>query len=223
MSVAEIGELAALILTIFVFTYLLGDFFSGRLANIVTMPYRIAVYIFAGLSAGFVAIVTYDSAIAPWLDSLQNPSNPAVLLIRFAPLILAIILLLPARFVVFNVFRRLVMAFLIGAGVAIATVGAISGTLLPLTFQTGQSFNNGLVPGAIALVGVICTLVYFQYGARRREDGEVVQNPLVRFLRTIGGIFIATAFGAFYAAAIGSTLTVFSERLRFLLTQIFGG
>ncbi|MEL6148377.1 MAG: hypothetical protein AAFR56_02050, partial [Chloroflexota bacterium] len=74
-----------------------------------------------------------------------------------------------------------------------------------------------------SLVGVICTLVYFQYAARRRDDGEVVQGPLIRIMRTIGGIFIAVAFGAFYAAAIGSTLTVFSERLRFLLTQIFGG
>ena len=223
MSVAELGELAALVLTIFVFTYLLGDFFSGRLANIVTVPYRIAVYIFAGLSAGFVAIVTYDSAITPWLDSLQDPGTPLVLLIRFTPLILAVILLIPARFVIFNVFRRLVMAFLIGAGVAVATVGAVSGTLLPLTAQTGQSLNAGLLPGTIALVGVICTLAYFQYGARRREDGETVQNPLVRLLRTVGGIFIAIAFGAFYAGAISSTLTVFSERLSFLLTQIFGG
>ncbi|MEM6530744.1 MAG: hypothetical protein AAF653_20775, partial [Chloroflexota bacterium] len=87
----------------------------------------------------------------------------------------------------------------------------------------GNAASEGLLPGLISLVGVICTLVYFQYAARRRDDGEVVQNPLVRVLRTVGGIFIAVAFGAFYAAAIGSTLTVFSERLRFLLTQIFGG
>lgn len=226
MSISAIGDITALVLTLFVFTYLLGDFFPQRVANLVMIPYRLAVYIFAGLSAGFVAIITFDSAITPWLDSLQAPGGPLVFLLRIVPFVLALGLLLPnfpPRLELLNLFKRLALAFLIGAGAAIAVVGAVSGTIIPLTTDTGQSLGEGLLVGGITLVGVIATLMYFQYSARRRDDGEIRQNVLVRVLRGIGGIFIAIAFGTFYAAAINSTLVVFTERVRFLLTQIFGG
>lgn len=226
MSISAIGDVAALVLTLFVFTYLLGDFFPQRVANLVMTPYRLAVYIFAGLSAGFVAIITFDSALNPWLDTLQTGGGPLVFALRIVPLVLALGLLLPnfpPRLELLNLFKRLALAFLIGAGAAIALVGAVSGTIIPLTVETGQSVGEGLFVGAVMLIGVITTLMYFQYSARRRDDGEIQQNILVRLLRGVGGIFIAIVFGSFYAAAINSTLVVFSERLRFLLMQIFGG
>lgn len=223
MSLVQIGDIAALVLTICVFTYLLADFFPQAIANVVTMPYRLAVYIFAGLTAGFVAIITFDSVIQPWLTDLQQPGGPVVLLIRAVPLLLALALILPNGIPLISVLRRLALAFLIGAGAAVAVVGIVSGTLIPLTVEAGQSMGDGLLVGGITVVGVICTLMYFQYSARRNPDGTVSQNGVVRVLRGVGSVFIAIAFGTFYAAAIGSTLTVFTERMGFLLTQIFGG
>ena len=223
MTLTDIGELAALVLTLFVFTYLLRDFVPQRLADVVTLPYRLAVYLFAGLSAGFIALITFDSALAPWLTDIQQAGNPLILLAQFVPLILALALLLPARVPVMNTIRRLALAFLIGAGAAIAIVGAVSGTLIPLTLEAGRGIGADLIPGAVLLVGVVCTLVYFQYGARRTADGDTRQNVVVRLLRAAGSLFIAVTFGTLYAAAISSTLTVFTERVGFLLTQIFGG
>lgn len=223
MTLSAIGDITALVLTIFVFTFLLADFFPPRIASVITMPYRLAVYIFTGLTAGFVAIVTFDSAIRPWLDDVQQPNGPIELLVRFTPLLLALALLLPNGIPLVSTLRRLALAFLIGAGAAVAVVGAVSGTLIPLTVEAGESMADGLLLGSITVVGVVCTLAYFQYGARRTPSGDVRQNPFIRFLRGVGSVFLAVALGTFYAAAIGSTLTVFSERLRFLLTQIFGG
>jgi len=223
MTLTQIGELAALVLTVLVFTYLLRDFVPQRLADVVTLPYRLAVYLFAGLSAGFVALATFDGAVAPWLQTIQQPEGPLVLLAQLVPLILALALLLPARVPVVNTVRRLALAFLIGAGAAVALVGAVSGTIIPLTLQAGRDVGENLLPGAILLVGVICTLVYFQYSARRTADGQIRQNFLVRVLRAAGSVFIAITFGTLYAAAISSTLIVFTERVSFLLAQIFGG
>ncbi len=231
MTLSQIGDIVALISTLFVFTYLLGDFFPQRVANIVTIPYRLAVYIFAGLTAGFVAIVTYDSAIAPYLDQLQAPGGPIVFVLRIVPLIFVLGLLLPnfpPSLEFFNLFKRLALAFLIGAGAAITVVGVVSGTLIPLSVETGQSLGDGsdrvtLATGVLTIIGVAATLIYFQYGARRRPTGETVQNIFVRVLRGVGGIFIAIAFGVLYARAIASTLTVFTERIQFLLAQLFGG
>jgi hypothetical protein len=231
MTLMQIGDIVALIATLFVFTYLLGDFFPQRLANIVTIPYRLAVYIFAGLTAGFVAIVTFDSAIVPYLNDLQAPGGPVVFVLRLLPLIFVIGLLLPnfpPALGFFNLFKRLALAFLIGAGAAITVVGVVSGTLIPLAVETGQSLGDGtdrvtLATGVLTLIGVISTLLYFQYGARRTPTGQIRQNIVVRVLRGVGGIFLAIAFGVLYARAIASTLTVFTERIQFLLAQLFGG
>jgi hypothetical protein len=68
----------------------------------------------------------------------------------------------------------------------------------------------------------VSSLIYFQYLARRLPDGSTRRNIVVRFFGTIGQGFIVVTFGALYAAAIISSLTVFSERLGFILARILG-
>ena len=54
----QIGLWAGFVLTLMIFSYLLGD-------NIL---YRLAVYVFVGLAAGYITVVTWDSVIWPWIN-----------------------------------------------------------------------------------------------------------------------------------------------------------
>ena len=53
----QIGLWIGFLLTLMVFSYILGDNFL----------YRLATYVFVGLAAGFVTIVTVESVLLPWL------------------------------------------------------------------------------------------------------------------------------------------------------------
>lgn len=214
MALADISVWVSFALTLFVYTYLIGD----------TFLYRLAVYIFAGLTTGFIAVITWDSVLLPWIEAMQTGGLGAVIFGLIPPL-LALILLISPRVLpgIGLILRRLVLAFLIGVGAAVAVVGAVSGTLIPLATVSGQSIQRGLGIGILSLVGVISTLVYFQYSAQREADGAVRRGRVGRVVGAIGGAFVAVTLGTVYAAAIGSTLTVFTERMGFLLTQVFGG
>ena len=216
MSAADIGVWVAFILTLLVYSYLIAD----------NPLYRAAVYIFAGLTAGFVAVVTWQSFLTPWLRDLQQVDNALELTADALPILFVVALAIrPLPFVrVFTiVLRRIVLAFLIGVGAAIAVVGAVTGTLFPLMSVTGRAASAGWWVGGLTIVSVVSVLVYFQYAARRRDDGTTVQNPVVRGIRAVGGWVLAITFGTVYAAAIATTLTVFTERMGFLIQQILGG
>jgi hypothetical protein len=213
MPVTELGLAAAVVLTLLVYSYLIAD----------TPFYRAAVYIFAGLTAGFITVVTWQSFLVPWLADLQDVQNIPELFIDAVPILLVAFLALRPLFVLrafTTPIRRIVLAFLVGSGAAIAVVGAITGTLMPFAIQTGRSAGDGLLVGTLTIVGVISVLGYFQYSARRRDDGVVVQNPFVRGVRAIGAVVLAITFGSLYAAAIATALEVFSERIGFLIAQI---
>jgi hypothetical protein len=216
MAFSEIGVLVAFVLTLVVYSYLIADNFL----------YRAAVYIFVGLTAGFVAVVTWQSFLTGWLADLQDIQNVPEFITDAMPIIIVALLLIgqvPAVRVVTFPLRQIALAFLIGVGAAVATVGAVNGTLIPLTLQTGRSPSSGWLTGGITLVGVISVLTYFQYAARRRDDGTTEQNVAVRGLRTVGGYVLAITFGTLYAGAIATALAVFAERMGFLIERIFGG
>jgi len=213
MAVTSIGLWAAFGLTLAVYSYLIAD----------NPLYRAAVYIFAGLTAGFVTVVTWQSFLSPWLADLQDVQSIPELVVDALPILFVTVLTLrplPVLRALTGPLRRIVLAFLIGVGAALAVVGAVTGTLLPLAVQTGRSAGDGWWVGAITLIGVLTVLSYFQYSARRRDDGTTVQNPVVRVLRGVGGLVLAVTFGTLYAGAIATALTVFTERLGFLVAQI---
>ena len=211
MNAEQIGLLAGFILTLCVFSYVLGDNFL----------YRIAVYIFVGLAAGYITVVTTESVILPWLNSTVMSGDGGNIILGIIPVLLAILLLLKASPRTAGV-GSLALAFIIGVGTAVAVVGAITGTLLPLANSTSNINSGDILNGVIIFGGVICSLIYFQYLARRLPDGRTRRNIVVRSFGTVGQGFIVVTFGALYAAAIISSLTVFSERIGFILARIMG-
>jgi hypothetical protein len=212
--VDQIGLWAGFILTLMVFSYILGD-------NIL---YRLAVYVFVGLTAGYVLIVTWDSVLTPWLNGTllaANP-NPNGIIVGLIPLVLGVLLLLKSSSR-FSHISNLALAFIIAVGTAVALVGAIVGTMLPLSYATGAGLSLNPVNGLLVLLGVVCTLFYFQYLSRRTPGGDIRPALHVRVFGLVGQGVVVVTLGALYAAAILSSLTIFSERLSFLVARIGGG
>lgn len=202
---SDISFWISLILTLAIFSYLLADNFL----------YRIAVSIFVGLAAAFTTIVTVQSIILPLLVG----ENSNLLVVGIAAVLAALLLLKPIRSL--RPFSNLALGFLIAVGTAAAVVGTISGTIIPLISQTAQlNTQDGLwalISSFILVLGVITSLLYFSYGARRNENGEIERGRVMKVIATIGQGFIVVTLGALYGAAILTSLTILTGQLELLL------
>jgi hypothetical protein len=210
MSLDQIGMWAGFALTLMVFSYVLADNFL----------YRLAVYTLVGLAAGFIAIVTTESVLLPWYRETVASGEVGLFAVGMIPLILGLLLLFKTSARIGGL-GNLAIAFIVGVGAAVALVGAITGTLIPLATTTAASPPT--VNGMITVLGVVSSLVYFQYLARRAPDGRILRNRPVSALSLVGQGFIVVTLGALYAAAILTSLTIFSERVGFVLTRLGGG
>lgn len=215
--------LLSFVLTLMVFSYVLGDLPLGNYL------YRTAVYIFVGMSAAFAVIVAYESVILPYLQDIRNPetswttlgNNVDVAIFVTALLIGLLLLLKPIAALSWLTNGALAVVIVVSA--ATAVVGGLSGTLIPLIVATA-AVPDGLATDFQALantllvfVGVITALFYFQWQARRDDNGVPVQSPFSRGIRSFGKIFIVTALGAIYATTMLTALTILAERIGFLL------
>ena len=221
MSPDLIAGFVAFLFTLFIFSYLIGD----------NPLFRIAVYIFVGVSAGYVASVAWRQVI--WSDLFfplitGTSAQKALLTI---PLILSALLLTKAS-------PRLsqlgmpTMALLVGVSAAVAVGGAVTGTLFPQIGATinmfdvrsatsAAQFAEMIFNGAWILAGVTTTLVYFHFGARTTKDGSVRRFGLIELIAFVGSIFLAIILGVLFAGVYSAALTALIDRLHFFGT-LFG-
>lgn len=209
----------ALLLTLFTFSYLFKDNFL----------FRAAIYIFVGVSAGYVAAVIWHQVLAPQLFRPLLSGAGSEQLLSVFPFLLATLLLAKAIPSLSKV-GTLPVAFLVGVGAAVAVGGAVTGTLFPQTMAAidtfdlqaanarGTSSGVQFIEGGLMLLGTISTLIYFQFSAKRSDDGIYRRNPVTRILALIGKVFIAITFGVLFAGVFSAALTAFIERLDFLLS-----
>jgi hypothetical protein len=209
----QIGLWAGLIFTLMIFSYILGDNFL----------YRIAVYVFVGLSAGYITVVTVENVLLPWINTTLLSPNALVgeRVLGIIPLILALLLLMKTSPRLGRI-GNLAIAFIIGVGTAVALVGTISGTILPLAMATGSGVRLDVINGFFIFIGVASTLTYFEYLARRSPGGDIKRSLRVRVFGALGQVFVIFTLGALYAGAILTSLTIFSERIGFILSRIVG-
>lgn len=210
----QIGLWVGFVFSLMVFSYILGDNFL----------YRIAIYAFIGLTAGYLTIVTVESVLLPWVNgTLLAPSaGLGGLILGLVPFVFGLLLLLKTS-KRFGRAGNIAIAFIIGTGTAVALVGAISGTLIPLATATGSGIYVDVLNGFLIFIGVSSTLLYFYYLSRRRSDGRVQRRLVLRAISLVGQIFIIITLGAVYAGAILTSLTIFTERMSFILARITGG
>lgn len=201
---AGIGFIISLALTLVIFSYLLGDNFL----------YRLAVSAFVGLAAAFTTIVTFQSVLLP----LTNSGGTNALLLIIGGVLALLLLIKPIRSL--RILTNISLGFLIAVGSAVAVVGAVSGTLIPLVSQTAEiDFDNGLmtiISSLILIIGVVTSLLYFGYGAQRNPQGEIERGTIMKTVATIGQGFIVVTLGALYGAAILTSLTILTGQLEML-------
>ena len=217
-----LSGLVAFFLTIFVLLYLIGDM----------ILFRIAVYAFVGVSAGYVASVAWHYVLSPQLAQplLYGTSDQRLMLL--IPAVLVFLLLFKAAPSLSGLGTPSV-AFMVGVGTAVAIGGAVTGTLIPQITASINTFDAATLAAAVVrnksslllesieailmMIGTVSTLVYFQFTAKRGDDGSYKRNPVTRILSLIGGVFIAITFGVLFAGVYSAALTALIERLKFLI------
>jgi hypothetical protein len=217
MNTADIllGIISCL-LTIMVLSYLVGD----------NPMFRIAIFIFVGVSAGYVGAVALYQVIIPKVvlplvnDPLAN--FPALVV----PIILSLLLLT-------KIFPRISwlgsasMAFMVGVSAAVAIAGALIGTLVPqfiasiapfsikTTSGIGSMLEN-LSEGAVMLLGTVTTLAYFHFGVKSSGPGAGSPNPIMKYMGLIGQFFIAVTFGVLFTGAYAAAVSALIGRMYFI-------
>jgi hypothetical protein len=210
-----IGLALGFLFTILIFSYLMGD----------NPFFRLAIHIFIGVSAAYVAIITINNVLIPRLIiPLVNGSRGEQLL--------SIILFIPSFFLFFKVtpLRRAgnwAVAILVGIGAAAAIGGAITGTLFPQILGTINSVDPSAysittsrwdlaINGLIIVIGTLTTLLYFHFGTQDIPGKTNERLPFIETISKIGKVFLAITFGALYAGVYLSALAALVERLSFI-------
>ena len=211
MSIEFISAIVGFMLTLMVFSYLIGD----------NPLFRFAVYLFIGVSSGYAATVIVYYVLLPKLGQLQTNALLAI------PLILGATLLakLSPRI---SWIGNFAMAMLAGVGAAAAIGGGLLGTLIPQAqasidaFDLGSSTNPALkfVEAVVMLSGAVVTLAAFQFGAKRAPDGTPKRNLLLEWITVFGRLFIAITFGVLFAGVYMAALTAMIERLNSMINFI---
>jgi hypothetical protein len=225
--VDTIGVWVAVILTLFVFSYLLGD----------NVLYRLAEHLFVGVAVGYAAVVAFHSVFAarlltPMIQAVNTQDWGA-----FTPLLVSLLMGLflfakPTKSL--SLLGNLSVAVLLGAGAALAISGALLGTLLPQVgaaadvtqYSARYGQGLGLFSGLVVLVGTSGVLLHFHFGAGREGRLAGLRERLVGTWGGLGRWLILIAFAAILAATFMSRLSVLISRIEFLLgfaRGLFGG
>ena len=212
----------SLVLTLMIFSYLLSD----------NVLYRLAVHLLVGVAAAYIAIVAVESVLLPWVhqtlladpDTHDQTTLMGLRALGALPFLGGVLLL-------FKFSARLApvgdleIGFLVGVGLAVALVGAVSGTIAPIVRETGRWVERNTLEGVVMAVGVVATLLYFQYLAVERH-GETKRPRWLQGISALGRAFVMVTLGALYAGAIIASLSVFSdvvrEQVMFILERVGG-
>jgi hypothetical protein len=202
------------LLTVMIFSYLIGD----------NALFRIAVYIFIGVSSGYAATVIVYYVLIPKFSLLQT-NDFSQLLLTIIPLLFGATLL--AKFSPrISWIGNLAMALLVGVGAAAAIGGALLGTIIP-QFQASIDMFDGssitasrLFEGSVMLIGTVFTLASFHFSAGRAADGTPKRNSIIEGAAWVGRIFIAITFGVLFAGVYMASLTAMIERLSSIINFI---
>ena len=209
--------------TLLIFSYVLGD----------NPLFRIAVYIFIGVSAGYIAVVAWWQVVMPrlvypFMSAISSGTLLQVLLI-LVPLLGALMLLV---FPHVTGLGRIPMAFLVGVGAAVTIAGAVIGTIIPQIQGTINAFDMGVTRtqnigfveavsnATIILAGTVLTLSYFHFSARQKADGSMHRLGAIEAMAWGGRVFIGIALGAVFAGVYAAALTALIERISSLINFI---
>lgn len=210
------GALLGLLLTLLVFSYLLGD----------NPLYRLALAIFVGAAGGYAGALAVNNVLFPKLIEPMLSGDLTARGYAGVPLILSLLLLFKLQPTISG-WGNTATAFLVGVGAAVAVGGAVTGTLfpqvaatslalIPINLPPGANAAEYLVDTAVIIGGTLTALLYFYFGAVP-EPGAPPSRPFyIAPLAWVGQVFITIAFGTLYAGALAASLALLSARLVFI-------
>lgn len=224
MDLNSVGTIVAVVLTVMVFSYLLGD----------NPVFRLAEHILIGVSVGWAVLQIFFNLLVPAFTYVINNSRTGGLdwWLYLVPLVLGLLLLLrPVRGA--KPVTNLIMALVIGTVAALGLAGALSGTLLPQVGATMLPLNSGDVVGRVVLLlGTILALWYFQFTIFRIEPSygdpaapgqkpDVAPGGVLGRVQVVGRWGIMLAFGAVFASVFLTYFAALVDRLLFLINLKF--
>jgi hypothetical protein len=225
-----IWSVVGLLLTVMVLSYLIGD----------NLFFRLAAYLFVGVTAGFLSVLIISQILWPYLLQPLISGLWIEKLWILIPLALAVLLLF-SQFHRFTGAGRMPLAFLAGLTAAITVGGAVFGTMIPQlhaivnTFDpSGWSQTPGIpwlrmAEAMVMMIGVLGTLSYFHFGRRRGEqsDQTQVRPRFFEGLGKVGEVFIGMALGTVFAGIFSTALLAMIDRLlvigEFVIRLLGGG
>ena len=211
-----VAGLISFLLTLMVLSYLVGD----------NPAFRVAIYLFIGVTAGYIAAIAWNQVLKPRLfQPLWQGGWTNLLLI--IPLVLGLLLFtkLSPRIAWLG---SPSLALIVGVGAAVMIGGAVLGTLFPQAEAAASRFDlppmadgfpgwlGKLSEALLMLIGTISTLVFFQFTTRKSTPGAG-RGRLVSFLARVGQVFVAITFGVLFAGALAAAMTALIERMDFLV------
>ena len=207
----EVIDVIAIVVTIMVLSRIAGH----------NPVFRVAQYLFVGVSLGLAFVVAYHQVLQPATRALLSGGSDNAILYG-TPLFLGL-LLLPriTRRQEFSWLANIPLALIFGVGAALAVGGAIAGTLAPQILDTSNRPLAGdplQIAGALVLaIGTVITLSAFYYTV----PAESARSRLVARIAVVGHWLLMIAFGFFFSSAIQSYMSALTERLGFLI-RFFG-
>ncbi|KAF0111148.1 MAG: Uncharacterized protein FD147_1086 [Chloroflexi bacterium] len=213
-----IWTITSFILTLLVFTYLFGE----------NPVFRFVSALFIGVASGYFAVIIIYQVVLPRLVVPLLEGS----LIALIPLVLSGVLLLKLS-PRLSRFGNVSMAYLVGAGAAIAIGGAVLGTLFgqikgaiaafePQINAAGISPVLLILEGGFLLLGTLATLTYFNFGAKNTANMGPRRGLIAAIFAWIGKFFIAITLGAVFAGVLTAAITALVERSDFILQTIKG-
>ena len=218
------------LLTVMVLSYLIGDNFF----------FRLAAYLFVGLTAGYLAVLLINHVLWPHLVQPLTTGNLPDVLWLVVPAVFALLLLL-GQIPKLSSLARIPLAFLVGLTAAVAIGGAVFGTLVPQAQAVIEGFDPAhwytvpeqtwlrIADAFVMLLGTVSVLSYFHFGGKfkPKKMGDEHKRPAVlESLSKVGQVFLGIVLGAVFAGVFSTALLALIDRLAFLgeaIQQFMGG
>lgn len=205
MDLDLIGLLVGTVITLMIFSYILGDNFL----------FRWALAILVGGSVGYALGVTWQYVLLRWFLRALDPTTLMIERVFYViPMFLGILLLLkgfssPKFQNRLGLLGNISMGYLLGVGAAVAIAGALVGTLIPQAANVGNGLAtstglSGWIQGLLTLIGTVATFLVF---SSRSPNKTGRLHIVVHSLQRVGRLFIVVALAVVFSGAITSALT----------------
>ena len=209
--------LAGLVLSLMVFSYLVGD----------TLLFGIAMYTLVGANAGFAVLVLLDKVIIPMVINPLSSFPQTSAMLALVPLFLSILLI----WLLFRKNRRasgVPLGFLGGIVAAVLIIGLTRGTLAPQLVSIVDAFDptkmtsaglpnwTGIFEAFMMLAGVLAVLFVFHH-RRINKQQDTYSHSWLDGLSGFGQVFVGITFGALFVGLFSTSLVALIAYVQYLV------